>query len=324
MKSRDKKDDASGGIIVLTALMSFALIAIVALVIDLGRLQFLKRQLQNAADAAALAGVNQLRQHSPPYVRVDEWQIVKKAVMLALSRSSIGELSDLGREQLARNPANNGVIFGAQGQGQETCHDLDFYRGDSGAADNLSIFIKRGVFCYFDDEGVPKRRWCALEGSPQTYCMANAVEVELSLSDVSASFAHIFGLADLIDMTAAATAFMDPDPDNIEPNCSGFSDGAGLQVSVDANCTITWTQGCKPAIDIDGNTVCVSANSSLCAVPFFNGSALSCVAGPNDCSLVWLDEQWQCRAPCARVDEDPASGCSPTNCPFYNLDCSKG
>lgn len=312
-----------GGIVVLTALMAFALVAIIALVIDLGRLQFLKRQLQNAADAAALAGVNQLRSHSPPDVEIDEWQLVKKGVLLALSRSSIGQLSELGRDELKNNPSAGGFVFGTHGQGEETCHDLEYYHGDSGRADNLSVVVRRGVFCYFDDSGTPKRRWCPLEGSLHNYCMANAVEVQLSITDVRASFARIFGLLDLIDMSASAIALMDPDPNNLVPSCGEFSDGSGLQVSVEANCFINWTQACRSATNVDNDSVCVSADPAKCAEPVMDNSVLTCVKGSNNCSLVWIDEKWQCRAPCPRSGEG-ASGCSPTNCPYYNEECSKG
>ena len=77
----------NGTVLVVVALLLFALIGILGLVIDIGRLHYIHRQLQNAADAAALAGVNQVRDHDPPCVPFDKWTNIKKAVVETLANS---------------------------------------------------------------------------------------------------------------------------------------------------------------------------------------------------------------------------------------------
>jgi hypothetical protein len=52
--------DERGGIAAMTAIMLAAIVGLLALVVDLGHLQDVKNELQNAADAAALAGARTL------------------------------------------------------------------------------------------------------------------------------------------------------------------------------------------------------------------------------------------------------------------------
>jgi hypothetical protein len=52
--------DERGGIAAMTAIMLAAIVGLLALVVDLGHLQNVKNELQNAADAAALAGARTL------------------------------------------------------------------------------------------------------------------------------------------------------------------------------------------------------------------------------------------------------------------------
>ena len=48
--------DESGSILVLTALCLVVVLAILGLAVDLGHVRYVKRNLQNAADAAATRG----------------------------------------------------------------------------------------------------------------------------------------------------------------------------------------------------------------------------------------------------------------------------
>lgn len=315
------KHGLDGGILVMTALMTFALVAIVALVIDLGRLQFIKRQLQNAADAAALAGVNQLREKSPPGVKLNNWQDVKKAVVLTLSQSPISELSAAARGLLEAD-GGYGFVFGKKngstGQlvGADTCHDLPNYKGDTGCADNLTVTVRRGVFCY--DGSV--RILCPLEGLAQRYCMANSVEVNLVLTDLAPSFASVLGLTKLIDMSSTAVAFMDPDSSALEPQCDQLDDLSGGNITIENvgnNCVINWTGACETGRDAFDNLVCVSADVADCQ-PFDGG--FGCV--DSECAAYQIGGDWYCRRDCPR--SETAGACSDTNCPYSNPACGKG
>lgn len=69
--SREAHDRAqSGQAIVIIALVALALIAIMGLAIDGGRLLFLRRDAQNAADAAAIAAGRALCQNNPNYLNI--------------------------------------------------------------------------------------------------------------------------------------------------------------------------------------------------------------------------------------------------------------
>src|SRR5580692_822630 len=61
MKSRWKEADESGSILVATALWMVFLLGILGLAIDFGHVLYVKRNLQKAADAAALAAAIELR-----------------------------------------------------------------------------------------------------------------------------------------------------------------------------------------------------------------------------------------------------------------------
>ena len=57
---RARSRDEEGAVVVLTAIMMVVLILFVAIVVDLGNARDVRRQSQNAADAASLAGANRL------------------------------------------------------------------------------------------------------------------------------------------------------------------------------------------------------------------------------------------------------------------------
>jgi Flp pilus assembly protein TadG len=61
MNSKCISADESGSILVLTALCLVVVLAILGLAVDLGHVRYVKRNLQNAADAAALAGALEVR-----------------------------------------------------------------------------------------------------------------------------------------------------------------------------------------------------------------------------------------------------------------------
>lgn len=69
--SREAQDRAqSGQAIVIIALVALALIAIMGLAIDGGRLLFLRRDAQNAADAAAIAAGRAMCQNNPNFLNI--------------------------------------------------------------------------------------------------------------------------------------------------------------------------------------------------------------------------------------------------------------
>ena len=60
MKSFNSKNNRAGAILVMTALLSTAIMAITAIVVDIGYLYFKKNELQTAVNAAWLAGNDRL------------------------------------------------------------------------------------------------------------------------------------------------------------------------------------------------------------------------------------------------------------------------
>jgi Flp pilus assembly protein TadG len=66
-RSRSLSRDESGAVVVLTAIIIVVLLGFAALAIDIGHLMVVKNELQNAADAGALAGANNFA----PYLLTD-------------------------------------------------------------------------------------------------------------------------------------------------------------------------------------------------------------------------------------------------------------
>ena len=79
MRSRRYKQERSGNVLVLTAIMMIVMFALVALAVDIGYLQVVSSELQRCADAAALSAASELQQRHSPTVAGTAQQAVESA-----------------------------------------------------------------------------------------------------------------------------------------------------------------------------------------------------------------------------------------------------
>jgi len=97
---RNISTDERGAVSIITALvLFFVLIGVAALAIDIGRSATTKNELQNIADAAALAGAAELgMQHKESVYPIDESKIIKEASEVVANNSVAGiKFSDLSQ-----------------------------------------------------------------------------------------------------------------------------------------------------------------------------------------------------------------------------------
>lgn len=210
-------DSERGGVILFFAIMLFAIIALIGLVVDSGRLLVMQRQLQNAADAGSLSGVLMLR----PPVLVDNWAKSKLAVLAIVKTANISGLDSAADSSIHQSPET----FRLDGLAnppdcRETANDIVGYEYECGTRGNLTVRVSRGIWCY---EAAPsiRRRWCSVEqkaagGGPNPlWQLANSMRVDVTLRDIETTFAKIF----LIDRIAKVSAQAISHLDTPTPSC---------------------------------------------------------------------------------------------------------
>ena len=223
MKDRNRKRRSHGekGLYLLFfAIMALVLISIIALALEIGRMMVASRQLQNAADSAALAGVQALHpcvtsnvvSHpldnscgsfegtAPPPLSYSRggWRAVKPAVIIALTNVKIlGR--PLGYFGLTEEPSqcdDPDLWYGV---------DLKFRKGTNETGD-FTVLVTRMFECStavpagVAQGNVSTVTFIPIDGNAALsscasfpYCLANAVRVDLTYSGLSFPLARVFG-----------------------------------------------------------------------------------------------------------------------------------
>lgn len=221
---------SEGGFFLLFACITFlALLLMVALALEIGRLLIAGKQLQNAADAAALAGVQRLKScaaATPNGTPLDDsvmcpstpgnketdnnrggWQAVKPAILATLS-----DVRVLGRA-LPQLEFPQDAVNVCDFNGVWTVPDPDrMISGPTaiplGGGTTVSVTVERKFECW-DGTSV---QFLPLDTPPPAigtlvpYCFANAVDVTLVYRDISLPLAKLFGLVNKAQMTRHAVA----------------------------------------------------------------------------------------------------------------------
>lgn len=195
ISSRKHNSSQSGYVLVFVAFFMIVLIALTGMVIDLGRFFIMARQLQNTADSASLAGVAALEKPnaSNPYD-------VPKGYPAEAPRATGGWLQVKPR---IRYVLNNSPIPGAQ----EITMSSAFSSGETGLPDtapfdgttigsaggdgSITAKVERGIVCY--NGAGSSQHFRSLEGERSYYCIANAVQVTMSMFDIPTLFAGLMG-----------------------------------------------------------------------------------------------------------------------------------
>jgi uncharacterized membrane protein len=207
-----------GVVLVFFALSLFSLISIIGLVLDIGRLEVALRSLQHAADAAAIAGTNQL--DVAEVGSADEESIRYKDVKLAvLSMLTTGEI--IGLNAAAKSALCIGQASGCMPSGRfnapsgtPTSIDWSEYDRDTAEMGNLIVKVERLIYCFAGTSLAPERKTYPLDGvayTNQHYCKANAVQVTLVLNNFTTYFARFFGQSEINSLTAKGLSFQRQD-----------------------------------------------------------------------------------------------------------------
>lgn len=177
-----------GAFLVLTLLLTVVLISLCALVIDIGRLLLMTRQLQNAADVSALGGADFLVKQPPDF-----------------------KVNSVTKANYEASMITAGTIIARM-----------MYIGGGGP---VSHTVDRGVYCYNTD--ILKWEFTSLEGDTDHYCYANAVSVETHMTDIPFTLARVMGFYSLESLTRDAVAHYRRPVCGANPTCDQYFDSLG-------------------------------------------------------------------------------------------------
>lgn len=191
--SSHNRSSERGAFLILTLLLTIVLISFCALVIDIGRLLLMTRQLQNAADVSALGGADYLVKQPPDYLVNSVTKANYEASMITAS-TIISKIR---------------------------------YIGGSGA---VSHSIDRGVYCFNTD--TLRWDFTSLEGDDDHYCYANAVSVETHMTNIPFTLARIMGFYSLESLTRDAVAHYRRPICGANPTCNQYFNSSGNFYSI--------------------------------------------------------------------------------------------
>lgn len=208
----NKKNEHGLVLILLLLLLPF-FIGLAMLVLDLGRMFVAIREAQNLADVIANTGSYLLLKDVSYDQKLEDWQDIKpSAKALAI------QIPILGAAPVAASD-----YFTA---GTSTVRDKSQYGFDTlntTPTDNaygLSIKVERGIQCY-DDDGTMHR--LSLDNQDELFCLANYVQAEVSLKNMSIFFGKFFGFQQFAEVKRYTVAHVRPQPDPCDqPKCSAY------------------------------------------------------------------------------------------------------
>ena len=197
----------TGLFIPLFALIVVAAITMMALVIDHSKESLALETLQRAADAAALAGARNLDSSRAG------WLNAKKAAVLAIKKNPIHGTSPEAVQPLKlddpKQPADYWLYPGSDPANVTT----------SGSAGGLRVTVERGTmwwnsklkngkggYAFSSLEKAQNGRW---QGLMQSYLVANAVQVKVTLDRLPNFFGKVIGVGSFDNLTRTALAVSD-------------------------------------------------------------------------------------------------------------------
>ncbi len=153
MKTQEKKQGTrgqQGSVAVLVALSMVVLAGLATLAVDYGFLEYKRSQLQNAADAAALAGANVLVQYGD-----DQDQVTETAVTFGQANLSDSDSKDLAMRNSDVSYPNAASVRATVGRTNERGNPVDMFLGrivgwntqDITASGTASLYCSSGTKC---------------------------------------------------------------------------------------------------------------------------------------------------------------------------------
>jgi hypothetical protein len=222
-KLKYSNSSQKGVFLIFTALILMAILLLVGMMIDIGRIVITARNLQVAAESASLAGVERLKKcdinnvnSTPlnfdclPYGVVFNgnggWQASKAAVIAALTNIKL-----LGRELGVPNYSTTSSRCDVN----DTIDGFGDLRYEQGSFDGLTFRVERLFECV--DSITGNLMLLSLENSSYNrpastyhYCLANALRVTLNYSGHKHMVASWFGMSSNTSITKNAVARIRP------------------------------------------------------------------------------------------------------------------
>ena len=209
--------------IVFTAIMAIALLSIIALVVEVGRILIVTRELRAGSEAAALAGVQRLHKCDPNVAYSTPlnfdcsgfpgalgangqggWQAVKPAVIVALTNMRLSG-GWTGTVAFSSNPTRCDINDTIDGFG-----NLQYTTGSDGQ--RMTVKVERLFECIDNTGAVVLRSLEKDSYNPVIpyyhYCYANAVRVTLSYPNFASVMGNIIGANSTRSLTRSSVARM--------------------------------------------------------------------------------------------------------------------
>jgi Flp pilus assembly protein TadG len=208
-----------GAAIVMFMLLMFVILSVIALVVDICRLETAIKSLQHSADSAALSAAAALSVIDHDVNSTDKREArryanTKKTVLMLLALEEI-----VGLDSAAKTALRNQTVRFTSGI--FTSPDWPGYQRDTASAGNLTIKVTRQLRCMDGTSTLPIRRIYELDNAAfSAFCRANQVTVALTLSNLGTTFGRLLGMSQFRQITVTANAFMHQRiPDNASAIC---------------------------------------------------------------------------------------------------------
>ncbi len=193
-----------GGVMMILAVLITVFVAMLALVVDSARQQVVVKQMQNAVDAATLAGASELDGTA------NGWMRAKRAALTVLRTSKLAEQGYI---------ADADFKF-TRGAIDSLDRDASFQGTEGDAGEQLTISFERGAYWASGDSD--SMTFVSFEGNREQYklnnfLIANAVQTKVQYRSMPTRFAKIFGQTLFGAMSRTAVAVKDTAEECVAP-----------------------------------------------------------------------------------------------------------
>jgi hypothetical protein len=210
-------------LIFMALVIAFVILPMTAMVINVGRLIITLRQAQNLADVTASTGAQYLGKRCVAnqtldcgdvnnWASLEGWQSVKPAVRSLAQTLSINGAKSFSATDYFNYGINESVQDLANFQRQEI-----FATSGSGFNADVTMQVQRVSSC-FDGTNWQKYQ---LDNIPNSYCLANAVEVTITISNYNLFLGQFLGVGTLNPKVRSTTAHLRWIPNACgQPSCT--------------------------------------------------------------------------------------------------------
>jgi hypothetical protein len=205
----------SGAVVIIVLFCLFFIIAVLAIVIDIGKLEATIRSIQHSADAASIAAANTLNIEDSDLnnlvtgenTEASRYANVKRIVLLILSQNETMGLDETAKRALGIGGYTPTMSFNS-GTITNSNPDWSNQNYDTAEAGNLKVTVRRQIHCFEGTNSAPVRNNYDLDGTPNSlFCRANQVVVTITVSNVKTFFGAILSVREFNDISATSASF---------------------------------------------------------------------------------------------------------------------